>query len=169
MNAPDWLFDEVEDAVAELVKELARTYGTDREGEIAELWEKGWNAVRRRAPAQIVALDEPLTDALNDAAGKLADAALARLSKYRPRVGNRLPEPVRGYFNAITEEPSGHLGQVMIATRLHYLYAVDQDWVSERCQRRREDVPARRRKNDGVDASSRRHLHVPRWCCSSTP
>ena len=132
VNAPDWLFDEVEDAVAELVKELARTYGTDREGEIAELWEKGWNAVRRRAPSQIVALDEPLTDALNDAAGKLADAALARLSKYRPRVGNRLPEPVRGYFNAITEEPSGHLGRVMIATRLHYLYAVDQDWVSER-------------------------------------
>lgn len=132
VNAPDGLFDEIEGAVAELVKELAKTYGTDREGEIAELWEKGWNAVRRRAPAQIVLLDEPLTDALNDAAGKLADAALARLSKYGPRVGNRLPEPVRRYFNAITEEPSGHLGRVMIATRLHYLYAVDQQWVSER-------------------------------------
>ena len=39
---------------------------------------------------------------------------------------------MRGYFNAITEEPSGHLGRVMIATRLHYLYAVDQEWVSER-------------------------------------
>ena len=132
LKAPDWLFDEVEDAVAELVKELAKTFGTDREGEIAELWEKGWNAVRRQAPAQIVLLDEPLTDALNDPAGKLADAALARLSKYGPRAGNRLPEPVRRYFNAITEEPSGHLGRVMIATRLHYLYAVDQDWVSER-------------------------------------
>ena len=132
LKAPDWLFDEVEDAVAELVKELAKTFGTDREGEIAELWEKGWNALRRQAPAQIVLLDEPLTDALNDPAGKLADAALARLSKYGPRAGNRLPEPVRRYFNAITEEPSGHLGRVMIATRLHYLYAVDQDWVSER-------------------------------------
>lgn len=132
VNAPDWLFDEVESAVAELVKELAKTYGTDREAEIAELWEKGWNAVRRRAPARIVALDEPLTDALNDAAGKLADAALSRLSKYRPGVGERLPEPVLAYFNAITDEPSGHLGRVMIATRLHYLYAVDEDWVTER-------------------------------------
>ena len=132
VNAPDWLFDEVDGAVAELVKELAKTYGTDREGEVAELWEKGWNAISRRAPTQIVALDEPLTDALNDAAGKLAEAALARLSKYEPQVGNRLPEPVRGYFNAVTEEPNGHLGRVMIATRLHYLYAVDQDWVSER-------------------------------------
>ena len=85
---------EVEGAIAELVKELAKTYGTEREGEIAELWEKGWNAVRRRAPAPIVALDEPLTDALNDAAGKLADAALARLSKYRAGVG-RLPSGTR--------------------------------------------------------------------------
>ena len=84
VNAPDVLFDELEGPIAELVKELAKTCGTDREDEIAVLWVKGWNAVRRRAPAPIVASDEPLTDALNDAAGKLADAALARLSKYRP-------------------------------------------------------------------------------------
>ena len=132
VNAPDWLFDQMEGAVAELVKELAKTYGTEREREIAELWEKSWNVVRRRAQAPIVALDDPLNDALNDAAGKLADAALARLSKYRAGAGECLPEPVLGYFNAITEEPGGHLGRVMIATRLHYLYAVDQDWVSER-------------------------------------
>ena len=132
VNAPDWLFDEVEGAGAELVKELAKTCDTDREAEIEELWEKGWGAVRRRAPAPIVALDEPLTEALNDTAGKLADAALARLLKYRPAVGDRLPEPVLVYFNAITEEPNGHLGRVMIATRLHYLHAVDRDWVSER-------------------------------------
>ena len=131
-TAPDALFDEVEGSLAELVKELAKTCGTDCEDEIAVLWEKGWNAVRRRAPAPIVASDEPLTDALNDAAGKLADAALARLSKYRPGAGDGLPGPVRAYFDTITEEPGGHLGRVMIATRLHYLYAVDQDWVSER-------------------------------------
>ena len=132
VDAPEWLFEEVEGAVASMVQELAKTYGTDREGEIAELWERAWNGARRQAPAQVVALEEPLTDALNDAEGKLADAALARLSKYRPRAGNRIPEPVRGYFNAITEEPGGHLGRVMIATRLHYLYAVDQEWVTER-------------------------------------
>ena len=131
-NAPSELFDEMDATVAELVKELAKTYGPDREPEIAQLWEEGWNAVGRRAPAQIVALDDPLTEALNDAAGKLADAALSRLSKYRLGVGERLPEPVRMYFDAIAEEANGHLGRVMLATRLHYLFAVDQDWVAER-------------------------------------
>ena len=132
LRAPDELFDEIDTTVAEFVKELANAYGTEREEEIETLWARAWSAVGRRRLEALAVLDEPLTDALNDTAGRLADAALARLSKYGPEGGDCLPTPVRPYFEAIAGEPNGHLGRVMLATRLHYLFFVDPDWVRER-------------------------------------
>ena len=35
------------------------------------------------------------------------------------------------YFNAIAVDPDGHLGRVMLATRLHYLFSIDPDWTRE--------------------------------------
>ena len=132
VTAPDELFGEIDATAADFVKGLAKAYGAEREQEIEMLWTRAWRAVGRRRPAAIGVLDEPLTDALNDPAGRLADAALDRLSKHGPGVGGNLPVPVRPYFEAIAREPNGHLGRVMLATRLHYLFAVDPDWVGER-------------------------------------
>ena len=74
---------------------------------------------------------EPLTDALNHPAGKLAEAALTRLRKYEPKTGTGIPVEVRSYFDAIANDPDGHLGRVMLATRLYYLFAIDPDWTTE--------------------------------------
>ena len=74
---------------------------------------------------------EPFTDALNSASGKLAEAALVRVGKYEPTAGAGLPAPVRGYLDAIGGDSDRHLGRVILATRLHYLFAIDRDWVGE--------------------------------------
>ena len=132
VRAPDELFDEIDSTVAEFVKGLASAYEVEREPEIEALWARAWRAVGRRMPEAIGVSDEPLTDALNDPAGRLADAALARLSKHRLGVGDNLPASVLPYFEAIAREPNGHLGRVMLATKLHYLFAVDPEWVGER-------------------------------------
>ena len=132
VRTPDELFDEIDSTVAEFVKGLASAYEVEREPEIEALWARAWRAVGRRMPEAIGVSDEPLTDALNDPAGRLAEAALARLSKHRLGVGDNLPASVLPYFEAIAREPNGHLGRVMLATKLHYLFAVDPEWVGER-------------------------------------
>ena len=131
-DATDDLYEEIASAFADIVKGLASAYDTGREPEIAVLWERAWRIPGQRAPADLAVAVEPLDQALNDPAGKLADAALARLRKYQPEIGEGLPAPLRPYFDAITQDPGGHLGRVMLATRLYYLFALDPDWVQER-------------------------------------
>lgn len=129
-EAPDRLFNEVGSAAADFVSRLAEEYGTDREVEFGVLWSKSWIGKGEGKP-HAVDMGKPLTDALNHPAGKLAEAALARLRKYEPLSGAGIPEVVRPYFGAIGEDPNGHLGRVMLATRLHYLFAIDPGWATE--------------------------------------
>ena len=131
-GAPDDFVARVGSAAAEFVKGLANACGTNREEELEGLWTKAWNAGVKAEPVAIVDSNEPITDALNHPAGKLADAAVSRLLKYEPRDGDGLPAPVRPYFDAIADNPGGHLGRVMLATRLPYLFAIDRDWTETR-------------------------------------
>ena len=131
-DAPDELYEEIGSAFADLVKGLANAYEGDREPEFAVLWARAWRIPGRRAPPELAVAEEPLDQALNDPAGKLADAALARLSKHQPQIGEGLPEPLRPYFDAVARDPGGHLGRVILATRLYYLFAIDPEWVQER-------------------------------------
>ena len=128
-EAPDGLIDEIGSAVAGFVSRLAEQYGIDREDDFRLLWTKAWPGKEVVEPA-VLDLGDPLTEALNHPAGKLADAALVRLRKYEPEMGAGLPEAVRQYFDAIGEDPDGQLGRVMLAARLHYLFAVDPDWAT---------------------------------------
>ena len=129
-EAPDRLFNEVGSAAAGFVSRLAEDYGVEQESEFGLLWTKVWTGKGAVEP-ETVDLGDPLTDALNHPAGKLADAALARLRKYEPHSGAGIPGVVRPYFDAIGEDPDGHLGRVMLATRLHYLFAIDPNWATE--------------------------------------
>ena len=124
VGAPERLFDDIASAIAGFVKRIAERYGTDRETEFGALWTRAWSG-REESEPEVLGLDDPLTDALNCAAGKLAEAALVRLRKYEPIAGAGLPAPVRAYFDAIGGDRDRHLGRVMLATRLHYLFAID--------------------------------------------
>ena len=129
-TAPDKLFADVGSAAADFVKDLAEGFGTEREGELGNFWKKAWSGVGE-SMSVTSDLKDPLTDALNHSAGKLAEAALSRLGKHEPEIGAGLPSPVLPYFNAIAVDPDGHLGRVMLATRLHYLFSIDPDWTRE--------------------------------------
>ena len=129
-EAPDELFSKIGSAGAGFVSRLAEEYEIDRENEFGLLWTKAWIGKGEVEP-ETVDLGDPLTDALNHPAGKLAEAALTRLRKYEPLSGAGIPGAVRPYFDAIGEDPGGHLGRVMLATRLHYLFAIDPDWATE--------------------------------------
>ena len=129
-GAPDWFIADVGPALAHLVKDLAEEIDTDREQELQVLWARAWSGVGKTYP-QIADLDDLLTEALNHSVGILAEAALVRLWKYEPKTGVGLPAPVRPYFNAIDTDPEGHLGRVMLATRLYHLFAIDPKWTRE--------------------------------------
>ena len=130
VEAPEELFNKVGTAVAGFVNRTAEDYGTERETEVRELWTKAWTGKGQSEP-QTVDIGEPLTEALNHPAGKLAEAALTRLRKYEPRTGEGIPTGVRPYFEAISKDRDGQLGRVMLATRLYYLFVIDPDWATE--------------------------------------
>ena len=70
-EAPDGLFNEIGSAVAGFVSRLAEEYGNDREDDFGLLWMKAWIEKGDVEP-ETVDLGDPLTDALNHPAGKLA-------------------------------------------------------------------------------------------------
>ena len=129
-GAPEELFADIGSAAAGFVRDLAEQYGIDREPELAALWLKAWGGIGKSS-SEAIGIDDALTHALNHAAGKLAEAALMRLWKYELTAGSGLPSAVRPYFNAIGSDADGQLGRVMLATRLHRLFAVDPDWSRE--------------------------------------
>ena len=129
-GAPEELFADIGSAAAGFVKDLAEQYGIDRESELTALWMKAWGGIGESS-SEAIGIDDALTDALNHAAGKLAEAALMRLWKYELTAGSGLPSAVRPYFDALGSDPDGQLGRVMLATRLHRLFAVDPDWSRE--------------------------------------
>ena len=127
-TAPGELLADIGSAASDFVKDLAEEYGTDREREFGTLWTKAWREVGKRSPV-ITDFNDPLRDALNHTAGKLAEAALSRLGKYEPKIGAGFPQPVLHYFDAIGVDPGGHLGRVRLAMRLYYLFGVDPGWT----------------------------------------
>ena len=127
-HAPDALFLGVGSAAAVFVKDFAETHPVDREESFRTLWSKAWKGVSRDGKT---GSDDPITEAFGDVAGCLAEAALFRLWKYEPKANAGLPEPVRSYFDAVATDPNGHLGCVMLASRLYELFTTDPDWTHE--------------------------------------
>ena len=129
-KAPDRIFKETGSAMGGFINILSKEYDKDREEEYGILWDKAWNS-KGEGERVVPKIQDPLTAALNHPAGKLAEAALTRLGKYEQKSGEKLPELVRSYFNAICNDTDGRLGRVMLATRLHYLFAIDPEWTTE--------------------------------------
>ena len=75
--------------------------------------------------------DDPLTLALNHPVGKLADAALTRLSKHQPTAGSGLPDAVQHYFATVISDARGGPGRIMFATSLLRLHAIAPEWTTE--------------------------------------
>lgn len=78
LSAPDDLFAKTTTAVADLLRTIGDVWGSEREPEFRVLWKKTWISA-----ASGVDIDnaDPVTLALNHVSGKLAEAAISRLSK----------------------------------------------------------------------------------------
>ena len=129
-SAPNNFFTKGGSSIAGFVKLLAEEWDIDRESDIRSLWNKVWNGIEKFNIKEIE-VDDVLDKALNNTAGKLAEAALLRLQKHNPKTDERIPKPVRQYFNTIFTDQNGHLGRVMLAMRLYYLFVIDRQWVKE--------------------------------------
>ena len=128
LGAPEQLFRDVGTAASGFVRGIAEDWDKGCELEFGELWKRAWlNA------CQGSGLDDhdPVTNALNQVAGILAEAALLRMWQYQPKVGGELPAPVRPYFETIAKDGCGHLGRVMLASRLNALFVIDARWTGE--------------------------------------
>ncbi|MYK31271.1 MAG: hypothetical protein F4051_05985, partial [Boseongicola sp. SB0670_bin_30] len=116
-GAPCTLHDELANSSADFVNSIAATIGTEREAEFQSLWKKAWSGTGA-------------TD--NDAAAKLAEAAVARLRLHSPAAESGIPASVRSSFDTISEDPCGKPGRVVLAEQLPYLFEIDGDWAAER-------------------------------------
>jgi len=126
IEAPELLFSGVGSSAADFVECLAEACPVSGERYVDTLWNKAWAAAGLKPD---IDHNDPLTTALNHAAGKLADAALNRLWKYSPEAGSGLPNAVRHYFDMVVADQTGHLGRVMLMPRLHQLFSIDPQWT----------------------------------------
>ena len=129
-SAPDELFAKDSWAAAEFVRHLAESLESDEEKGFSALWTRVWQSmdVSRHSDSDY---DDPLTLALNHPVGKLADAALVRLSKHQPTAAGGLPDAVQHYFDAVVSDSGGGPGRIMFATSLLRLHAIAPEWTTE--------------------------------------
>jgi len=129
-DAPDTLFAKASWEASEFLRNLAESLESSEEKEFNALWTRVWQSmdVSRYGDADD---DDPLTMALNHPAGKLAEAALMRLSKHRPTADSGLPNPVQHYFDAVVSDSKGGPGRIMLATSLLRLHAIAPEWTTE--------------------------------------
>lgn len=128
LKAPGDLYTEIGSAISSYIEDLSEECPIEDEGTFADLWNKAWGSV---VYVPDVDTDDVLTQALNSAAGRLAEAAFKRLWRYEPEAGKGLPEPVTGYFQSIAASDAGRLGRVMLAAKLSNLFAIAPDWTSQ--------------------------------------
>ena len=126
MEAPDQLSAGIGLAASGFVADLAKAYGRDQECRFRRLWSKVWGGVGKGDETRA-----PLDAALNTVAGRLARAAVERMSKYDLRAGQGLPDVVRPYFDTIVSHPHAWPGRVILARHLCWLHAVDPNWTEQ--------------------------------------
>ena len=128
--APDELFAKASWEASEFVRHLAQSLASNEEKEFSAVWTRVWQSkdVSRYSDGDY---DDPLTMALNHPVGKLADAALIRLSKHEPTDASGLPDAVQHYFDTVVRDPRGAPGRIMLATSLQRLHAIAPEWTTE--------------------------------------
>ncbi len=136
LGAPTQLYIDAGSTLADFLEELAKLHPIDQEPLIAKLWLNAWAGVDT---ASDVGIDDPLTQALNSAAGKLGEAAGQRLWKRNPEAGKGIPSDIKPYFERIGADHRGHYARVMLAVHLNNFYLVDPEWTTHAFLERMKD------------------------------
>lgn len=126
LEVPDQLFSKIGSTAGDFVEHLSETTTVSREQCFSRLWVKVWRGGDHQYE---LGTSDVLTQALNHSTGKLAQAALNRLWKYKPTNRSGIPKVILPYFDAVAGTPSGHLGRVMFVSQLNNLFLIDPDWT----------------------------------------
>ena len=125
-DAPEVLIRGLGTHLARMLHDVARDVPVADEEKFLRLWGSAWNAV---GPTEMKEGRDRMTQALNDSAGILAEAALSRLWMHDPKVNKGFPAAVRPYFDAIDGKPEDLLGRVILVRFLNNLFLIDPDWT----------------------------------------
>ncbi len=95
-----------------------------------------WSGCSLDAPTADSQKDDWLATAINDPAGKLSTFWLHAVSRMRQEAGDRwtgIPPWVKALPELMLTEAtrSAELGRVVLASRLHFLFAIDQIWAKD--------------------------------------
>ena len=133
--APDELFAKDSWAASEFMRHLAQSLESNEEKEFSALWTRVWQSMDVSGYND-TKFDDPLTMALNHPVGKLAEAALIRLSKHEPSVASGLPDAVQRYFHTVFSDSRGKPARIMFARDLLWLHAIAPEWTNEHLVKR---------------------------------
>ena len=127
-SAPEALFSQINISIAEFLESYAKTCPISDESGFNSLWTHAWLGISDSSNAPD---DEVLSEALNSGAGRLGEAALHRLWKYKPSPDGGIPEVISPYLNSVASHPAGRLGRAFLMTQLSNLFAIDPHWTRE--------------------------------------
>lgn len=127
-EAPDALIEGLGTSTARILNVVARLISEEDEQKFFRLWGSAWKAV---GPTERKDGWDRMTQALNDPAGKLAEAALSRLWLHKPEANKGLPRDVRPYFEAIGAKHEDILGRVIFVRFLNNLFLIDREWTRQ--------------------------------------
>ena len=133
--APDELFAKDSWAASEFMRHLAQSLESNEEKEFSALWTRVWQSMDVSGYND-TKFDDPLSMALNHPVGKLAEAALIRLSKHEPSVASGLPDAVQRYFHTVFSDSRGKPARIMFARDLLWLHAIAPEWTNEHLVKR---------------------------------
>ena len=129
-RAPDSLFAGVGESAAAFVKQIASDYNTEQEAKFGVIWTKVWMGQAHNISGKTHEESAPEL-ALNNSAGRLAEAAWIRLQRKEPAIGDKIPESLRPYFDIIGMDSAEHIGRVRLMRWLQYLFEIDSDWTTK--------------------------------------
>lgn len=127
-EAPDELIAGLGAETSRLLRDVARNIPMEDEERFLRIWTGAWNAI---GPTEIREDWDRMTQALNDPAGNLAEAAISRMWPYKPEAKKGFPAPVRPYFERIGAKPEDILARVTLVRFLNNLYLIDPEWTKD--------------------------------------
>lgn len=114
-------------AISRGIKNITPTASGDRLDQLLPLIE----GLLPIANAEAEIWDDHVHSAINHASGQLTEALVDLLASRSPKANELLPPDLRPYFDLIVSGQGNgfHLGRVILASRLYFLYAVDPAWT----------------------------------------
>ena len=131
----DWFSIRGHRPFGELLKKFAPLLqeGEEAESEFWTNWDLAWEAAKADGDSNLVDHDEDYEAAINAPGGRLAEALLDRLWARGPHAGSGLPDELTPYFTQLVDGDtlSHRFGRILLASRLFWLHAIDDDWARD--------------------------------------